>query len=87
MDREQGSRSGKEGFVCVVLVDQLCLTLCDPTRLSVHGVFQVRQEHWSGLTFLSPGSLPDRGIEPGSPTLQSDSLLSEAPGILETFLG
>ena len=25
----------------------------------------------------SPGDLPDPGIEPGSPTLQEDSLLSE----------
>ena len=27
----------------------------------------------------SPGDLPDPGIEPGSPTLQADSLPSEAP--------
>ena len=30
------------------------------------------QEYWSGLPF--PGHLPDPGIEPGSPTLQADSL-------------
>ena len=35
-----------------------------------------RQEHWSGLPFPSPGDLPDPGIEPGSPALQADSLLS-----------
>ena len=29
--------------------------------------------------FPSPGDLPDPGIEPGSPALQADSLLSE-PG-------
>ena len=28
-----------------------------------------RQECWSGLPFLSPGDLPDPGIEHGSPTL------------------
>ena len=39
-----------------------------------------RQEYWSGLTFPSPGDLPDPGIEPSSPTLQADSLLSEPPG-------
>ena len=39
-----------------------------------------RQEYWSGLPFPSPGDLPDAGIEPGSPTLQADSLLSELPG-------
>ena len=33
-----------------------------------------RQECWSGLPFLSPGDLPDPGIEPGSPALQTDSL-------------
>ena len=36
-----------------------------------------RQEYWSGLPFPSPGDLPDPGIEPGSPVLQADSLLSE----------
>ena len=39
-----------------------------------------RQEHWSGLLFLSPGDLPDPRIEPGSSALQVDSLLSEPPG-------
>ena len=39
-----------------------------------------RQEYWSGLPFPSPGDLPDPGIEPGSPALQADSLLSEPPG-------
>ena len=39
-----------------------------------------RQEHWSGLPLPSPGDLPDLGIEPGSPTLQADSLSSEPPG-------
>ena len=39
-----------------------------------------RQEHWSGLPFPPPGDLPDPGIEPVSPALQVDSLLSEQPG-------
>ena len=34
-----------------------------------------RQEYWSGLPYL-----PNPGIEPRSPTLQADSLLSEPPG-------
>ena len=38
-----------------------------------------RQEYWSGLPFPSPGDLPDPGVEPGSPTLQADSLPSEPP--------
>ena len=36
-----------------------------------------RQESWSGLPFPSPEDLPDPGIEPGSPTVQADSLPSE----------
>ena len=36
-----------------------------------------RQEYWSGLPFPSPGDLPDPGIEPRSPELQADALLSE----------
>ena len=36
-----------------------------------------RQEYWSGLPFPSPWDLPDPGIEPGSPALQADSLLTE----------
>ena len=39
-----------------------------------------RQEYWSGLPFSSPGDLPDPGIEPESPALQADALLSEPPG-------
>ena len=35
-----------------------------------------RQEYWSGLPFPSPGYLSNPGIEPGSPTLQTDSLPS-----------
>ena len=39
-----------------------------------------RQGYKSGLPFSSPGDLPDPGIEPGSPALHADSLLSEPPG-------
>ena len=39
-----------------------------------------RQGYWSVLPFPSPGGFPDPGIEPGSPTLQADSLRSEPPG-------
>ena len=39
-----------------------------------------RQEYWSGLSFPSPGDLPDPGIELGSPALQTDSLLSNPSG-------
>ena len=33
-----------------------------------------RREYWNGLTFLSPGHLPDPGIEPVSPIWQVYSL-------------
>ena len=40
-----------------------------------------RQEHWSGLPFLSPGDLPDLGIEPGSPALIGGFFFTvESPG-------
>ena len=38
------------------------------------------QEHWSGLPCPPPGDLPNPGNDPRSPTLHTDSLLSEPPG-------
>ena len=38
------------------------------------------QKYWSGFPFPSPGDLPNPGIEPQSPGLQTDSLPSEPPG-------
>ena len=39
-----------------------------------------RQEYWSGLPCPPPGDLPNPGIEPRSPELQTDSLPTERPG-------
>ena len=39
-----------------------------------------RQEHWSGLSFPSPGHLPDPGTESTSPALQAGSLLLSHQG-------
>ena len=36
-----------------------------------------RQEYWAGLTFPSPGDLPNPGINPRSPASEADSLSSE----------
>ena len=49
--------------------------------LQLHGLPMEfsRQEYWSGLTFPSPGDLPDPGIKPRSPALQTDSLPPELP--------
>ena len=63
-------------------VAQPCLTLVAyKAPLSIE--FST-QECWSGLPFPSPGDLPRPGVEPGSPALQADTLLSEPPG---SFLG
>ena len=66
-----------------VLIAQSCQTLCNPMDCSppgssVHEILQARI--LSGLPFPSPEGLPNPGIEPGSPALQVDSLLSESPG-------
>ena len=50
---------------------------CRPPGSSVHGIFQAR-------ILPPPGDLPDSGVEPVSPTLQVDSLTTEA---LEKPLG
>ena len=39
-----------------------------------------RQEYCSGLSFLSPGDLPDPEIEPMSPALTGGFLTTEPPG-------
>ena len=53
------------------------LSACSIPGYSIHGFSGV---YWSGLPFPSPEDLPEPGIEPGSPTLQADSLPSEPPG-------
>ena len=45
-----------------------------------------RQEYWSGLPFLSPGDLPDSGLEPGTPALQADSLPLSHQGSPDIYL-
>ena len=45
-----------------------------------------KQQDRSGLPFPSPGDLPDPGIEPRSPTLQTDALLSKPYLIISTEL-
>ena len=39
-----------------------------------------RQEYWGGLPFPSPGDLPNPGIEPRSPALQTGSFATELQG-------
>ena len=53
-----------------------------PNSLQTQGLSMEfsRQEHWSGLPFLSPEDLPDSGIKSRPPAMQEDSLPSELPG-------
>ena len=72
------------------LVVKLCLTLATPWTIS----WQVPLGPWHspgkktgvGCHFPSRGNLPNSGIEPGSPALQANSLLSEPPGKPQWFL-
>ena len=68
-----------------MLVTQPCLTLFDPIDWSSHhaplSMRFFRQEYWSGLSFPSPGDLPDPRIKPRSLALLADSLPSEPPGV------
>ena len=54
---------------------RLCVTLWAPLSMGFS-----RLEYWSRLQFPSPMYLHNPGTELGSPTLQSDSLLSDPPG-------
>ena len=45
---------------------------CSPPGFSVHGF--PRQEHCSGLPFLSPGDIPNPGVKSKSPAWQEDSI-------------
>ena len=61
-------------------VAKSCPTLATPWTVACQAPLSMgfsRQEYWRGLPFPSPGDLPDLGIEPGSPALQPDSLLTE----------
>ena len=66
--------------VCVRACTQscLCATPWTVARQAPASLGLPRQEHWSGLPFLSPGDLPHSGVQPASftsPELQANSLL------------
>ena len=44
-----------------------------------------RQEYWSGVSFPSPGDLPDPGFKLRSPALQADALPSKLPELYMQF--
>ena len=84
---------GGEFFNCLVWKYNIQLLLQGECRYSVmsnslwpHELLPIRllcpwglskQKYWRGLPYPSPGDLPNPGIEPRSPALQADSLLSE----------
>ena len=59
--------------------DPFFVTLQTEARQAPLSMEFSRQEYWHGLPFPSAGDLPDPGIKPGSPALQTDSLQSEPP--------
>ena len=72
-----------------VLISQSCPILCKPMDCSlpgssVHGIFQARILKWVAFPPLGDHSNP--GMEPRSPALLADSLLSEPPGKPKTTL-
>ena len=68
------------------LVAKSCPTLATPWAVAHQAPLSVgfsRQESWTMLPFLSISfsrDLPNPGIEPPSPALQADSLLTELLG-------
>ena len=67
----------------LVLSTKLCLTFATQWIVAHQAPLSMgfpRQEYCSGLPFPSPGALPDPEIEPRSPALQVDSLLTELRG-------
>ena len=60
-----------------------CPTLATPWAVAHQAPpsMEFSSEEWrSGLTFPSPGDRPHPRIQPGSPALQADPLLTELPG-------
>ena len=53
------------------------MTLWTVARQAPLSMGILQQEHWSGLPCPPPGHLPNPRIEPRSPTLHTDSLLSK----------
>ena len=51
---------------------------CSPPGSSVYEILQARILEW--VSIPSAGDLPNPGTEPGSLTLQADSLPSKPPG-------
>ena len=58
-------------------VTQSCPIICNPMDYTVLGILQARILEWVAIPFFR--DLPNPGIKPRSPALQSDSLPAEPP--------
>ena len=58
-----------------VKVAQLSPALCNPKDYTVHGILQARILGWVAFPFSR--ALPNPGVKPRSPALQTDSLAAE----------
>ena len=71
---------------CACLATQSCPTLFNTMDCACQAPLSMefsRQEHWSGLSFPSPGDLPDPEIEAASPAssaLAGRFFTTEPPG-------
>ena len=78
--RNESKQIGHPGKWTTVKVNmaQSCPALVTPW--TVQSMEFSRPEYWSGYPFLSPGDLPNLGIEPRSSTLQAHSLPAKPQG-------
>ena len=75
--------SGSTPWLCMhVKFSVLSQTPCTDTLQVPLSMEFSRQEYWNGLSFPTPGDLPDPGIEPRSPALAGGYFTTEPPGKL-----
>ena len=77
---------GKDRFHARSVVPDFVM-LWTVTRQAPLSVGLSRWEYWSGLPCPPSGDLPNPGIEPRSPALQVNSLLTKPPGKPGTITG
>ena len=85
----QCAMPSRQKIFCCCLVTKSCLTLCDLMARSlpsstVPGISWARILHWVPL--LTPGDLPNPGIESTSPAMAGKFFTTEPPGKPQTFL-
>jgi len=88
--RKKRARAQLQSLCVQVLVTPVCPTLCDPVDCSppgssVHGILQARILEWVAMSFSN--DLPNSGIKPRSPALQTDSLPLSPLGSYRITLG